>query len=279
MQKRKARARVPIKFYIVMKPKNRYFCVGCQRPKMLFETKSKADNFLKFNEKDFDKSAKGAPVRSYFCSFCGGWHISSISSITSIISAKERDGLVLQSLIGPISEEIQDHNSIEYKEFIEQYGYLSSLYSQIRIIIASTDYDSAKRLLEKAQIQFQKMLRHNLSCCINDERQSSIENAFAQLSSFLQLLIELQNKPHIPPDETLGIMFQNHQSGYCRKAINNLKNKIIFLRIISALHQCEKEDERNILILQAESIVKSGFRGGGCSNLRKWAKALLNGYA
>lgn len=104
-------------------------------------------------------------------------------------------------------------------------------------------------------------------------------SAWAQLSSFLQLLIELQNKPHIPPDETLGIMFQNHQSGYCRKAINNLKNKIIFLRIISALHQCEKEDERNILILQAESIVKSGFRGGGCSNLRKWAKALLNGYA
>jgi len=55
-----------------MKPKNRYFCMGCQRPKMLFESKSKADNFLKFNKDDFNKT----PTRSYFCSFCGGWHIS-----------------------------------------------------------------------------------------------------------------------------------------------------------------------------------------------------------
>ena len=185
--------------------------------------------------------------------------------------------MFLQRLIGSISEETQDKNSVEYKEFIRQYSDLASRYSQIRILIVSTDYDSAKRLLKKSQVLFNKMLRHNLSCCINDERQSLIENTFTQLSSFLQLLIEFQNKPDIS-EETYEIMFRNHQSGYCRKAILNLKNKIIFLRVISDLHQSEKDDERNLLILQAESIIKTGFRGGGCSKLRKWAKALLNNY-
>lgn len=257
-----------------MKPKNRYFCMGCQRPKMLFETKSKADNFLKFNKDDFDKT----PSRSYFCSFCGGWHISSISSLPSIISANERADLVLQSLTGSLTSGINDRNSIEYKEFNKLYGHLVTLLSRIRVLITATDYGYAGRLMKKSQLLINEMLRHTLSCGIKDERQRNIEKVFAQLDSFLRLLVNFQNKPDIP-EETLETMFQNHQSSYCRKALSNLKNKIIFLRIISELGHSETETERHRLIQQAESIIKSGFRGGGCSNLRKWAKALLNGYS
>lgn len=117
------------------------------------------------------------------------------------------------------------------------------------------------------------MLRHTLSCGIKDERQRDIEKTFAQLDSFLRLLVNFQNKPAIP-EETLETMFQGHQSSYCRKALRNLKNKIIFLDRISNLGQSESETEaeRRRLIQQAESIIESGFRGGGCSNLRKWAK-------
>ena len=36
-----------------MKPiKNRRFCIACQKQKMLFDSQSKADNFLKFNAKE-----------------------------------------------------------------------------------------------------------------------------------------------------------------------------------------------------------------------------------
>ena len=261
-----------------MKPKNRYFCIGCQRPKMLFETKSKADNFLKFNEKDFYKSAKGAPVRSYFCSFCGGWHISSISSLPSIISANERADLLLQNLTGSLVEEVDDRDSIEYKEFNKLYGHLITLNSRIRVLITATEYGYAGRLMKKSQLLINEMLRHTLSCGIKDERQRNIEKVFAQLDSFLWLLVKFQNNPDIP-EETLEVMFQNHKSGYYRKAIRNLKNKILFLRIMSDLSQRETASEREALILQAESIIKTGFRGGGCSNLRKWAKALLSGYS
>ena len=112
-----------------MKPKNRYFCIGCQRPKMLFESKSKADNFLKFNKDNFDR----VPKRSYFCSFCGGWHISSISNIAAILAAKEKDEKAWQSLTGELPKPAPDKNSVEYRETKERYTTLKSLYSQILI--------------------------------------------------------------------------------------------------------------------------------------------------
>ena len=65
-----------------MKPqKNIRFCYGCHRNKMFFETKSKADNFIKFNKDEILKEKGYAPVRSYYCEFCCGFHVTSNSSI------------------------------------------------------------------------------------------------------------------------------------------------------------------------------------------------------
>ena len=62
-----------------MKPtNNRIFCIGSKRPKMLFETQSKADNFIKFNSEEISSQSKKAPTRSYYCSFCCGWHVTSV---------------------------------------------------------------------------------------------------------------------------------------------------------------------------------------------------------
>lgn len=61
-----------------MKPiKNRIFCIECQRPKMLFESKSKAANFIKFNADEIKSESGVAPKRVYFCKSCGGWHVTS----------------------------------------------------------------------------------------------------------------------------------------------------------------------------------------------------------
>lgn len=62
-----------------MKPtKNKYYCKDCGRTKMLFETEKKADNFIAFNQEKISKESEHTPQRSYFCIFCGGWHITSI---------------------------------------------------------------------------------------------------------------------------------------------------------------------------------------------------------
>ena len=61
-----------------MKPvKNRMFCLECKRAKMLFESKSKALNFIKFNSEEIKNENGIAPTRVYYCKSCGGWHVTS----------------------------------------------------------------------------------------------------------------------------------------------------------------------------------------------------------
>jgi hypothetical protein len=52
--------------------KNRIYCPECRRSKMLFESETKANTFIKFNK---DNIENGDKLRSYFCVCCGGWHI------------------------------------------------------------------------------------------------------------------------------------------------------------------------------------------------------------
>lgn len=64
-----------------MKPtRNRVYCPSCLRSKMLFESEEKANNFIRFNSAEIMELNGKAPTRSYFCRFCSGWHITSISS-------------------------------------------------------------------------------------------------------------------------------------------------------------------------------------------------------
>ena len=61
-----------------MKPKkNHNFCVACRRRKMLFESKEEADRFIAYNRDEMLKGRRKAPVRSYYCEICGGWHVTS----------------------------------------------------------------------------------------------------------------------------------------------------------------------------------------------------------
>lgn len=60
-----------------MKPKNRVFCTKIWRLKMLFATKEKAENFIKFNSEEIKEENGYAPMRFYYCPCCGGYHLTS----------------------------------------------------------------------------------------------------------------------------------------------------------------------------------------------------------
>ncbi|MCQ2288149.1 MAG: hypothetical protein MJZ74_03540 [Muribaculaceae bacterium] len=61
-----------------MKPtKNHIYCPASHKPKILFKTQKKADNFIKFNSEEILDETGVAPVRSYYCMVCGGWHVTS----------------------------------------------------------------------------------------------------------------------------------------------------------------------------------------------------------
>lgn len=80
-----------------MKPtKNKVFCKDCERTKMLFETKKKAENFIKFNNTEIEKESGYSPQRTYYCIFCAGWHL---TSIKDKIGISKKEQLLEQFLI------------------------------------------------------------------------------------------------------------------------------------------------------------------------------------
>ena len=63
--------------YDEKKPKNRVFCADALRQKMVFETKEKAERFMQYNNDKLEELNGKAPIRTYFCHCCGGWHLTS----------------------------------------------------------------------------------------------------------------------------------------------------------------------------------------------------------
>ena len=57
---------------------------------MLFETKEKADNFIKFNGDEIEEDSGFKPERSYFCIACNGWHLTHIKENWNLKSTTER---------------------------------------------------------------------------------------------------------------------------------------------------------------------------------------------
>ena len=60
-----------------MKPKkNHIMCPDCGRPKMLFETERKAQDFIRWNAGEI---RGGEQLHPYYCKACCGWHISHVA--------------------------------------------------------------------------------------------------------------------------------------------------------------------------------------------------------
>ena len=57
--------------------KNKVFCLESRSKKLFFETESRANNFIKFNSAEQEELGYAPPVRSYYCTACGGWHVTS----------------------------------------------------------------------------------------------------------------------------------------------------------------------------------------------------------
>ncbi|TDQ79787.1 hypothetical protein [Sphingobacterium yanglingense] len=68
-----------------MKPsKSRYYCPEAQRHKILFESEKKAEDFIRYNNEEIRKATGYAPVRSYQCIACDGWHVTSSSEVRDL---------------------------------------------------------------------------------------------------------------------------------------------------------------------------------------------------
>lgn len=128
-------------------PKNRYYCHSCRRPKLLFKTEKSADRFIKFNSEEMIETTGLAPVRSYYCQLCCGWHVTSNSSLELGEKLNKRDS----NLIGKIDRQINKKRKVE----------------EIRRI--TNDYSSrSSALIEKAKHRLEKGKRIAAKNCLQE---------------------------------------------------------------------------------------------------------------
>ena len=129
-----------------MKPtKNHYYCVACRRPKMLFETQAKADNFIRYNAAEILQTGHRAPVRSYYCSLCGGWHVTSNPSTEAGERLDQRDNELVKRL--EARKSVRPTASAEKAKFSEIANAIDIKLQEYAFLAAQFDLEAAGKLL------------------------------------------------------------------------------------------------------------------------------------
>ncbi len=126
-----------------MKPtKNRMYCVACQRPKMHFESKKKADNFIKFNAAEMISEGLKAPVRSYYCQLCGAWHVTSNPSMAAGERLDRRDKGIARRI---------DQEMVCEAEFKARMERLNEMWDDYNFAVGLCDFSKAADVLNKIE--------------------------------------------------------------------------------------------------------------------------------
>jgi hypothetical protein len=127
-----------------MKPtKNRVLCKDCGRKKMLFDTEKKAQNFIRFNNEEIQAESGYSPERSYYCLFCGGWHITSIKREIGLSKneqmfeqyKQEKDKVSVAKMLNQEETSIRNSSKVEKEE--ERNEKIKDLENQIKGMIPS----------------------------------------------------------------------------------------------------------------------------------------------
>lgn len=183
-----------------MKPtKNQVFCIGCQKHKMLFESKSKADNFIKYNSGDILEENEKAPVRSYYCTLCIGWHV---TSNPSTFVGERLDGRD-EKLINRISQ---------YKQNKEDIGVISQRINnklqEFEMHLYMGEFDKAEDVLDVCELEVDDAKSFTMVLGKVGRLQEKVRKARERLDKYLELYNmdkeeqnELLNNPNPSKDE------------------------------------------------------------------------------
>lgn len=122
---------------------------------MLFPTEKRADNFIRFNADEIMEETGKAPVRSYYCELCGGWHVTSNSNQEYYIEKQYKETFNWKEsrkyLVGSIANLRSAYLS---RKYLDCYKYIEEAYTEIekaeRANIDYTEYEEEVSYLEKA---------------------------------------------------------------------------------------------------------------------------------
>ena len=120
---------------------------------MLFESQAKADNFILYNKEEIEEENGKAPVRSYYCRLCGGWHVTSASSdiATRFEKRDERIAAGLDDInrinkdLDAFCLEVQNKCHVAYAAIFQgRFAYAQDCLRQCREMIIPLKYASEK---------------------------------------------------------------------------------------------------------------------------------------
>lgn len=129
--------------------------MSCQHSKMLFETKEKADRFISFNRDEILMETSKAPVRSYYCRLCCGWHVTSNPSEEDAQVMDERDQVKARR----IEKRMRDK---ENATAVREAGAdaVTKQFDEVRSLLQAADLIKADKLLRRIMYGLYAARRH-----------------------------------------------------------------------------------------------------------------------
>ena len=176
-----------------MKPVNNHiFCPGCRRPKILFETREKAENFIRFNGEEIAVQSGKAPTRSYYCSFCCGWHVTSLDDLEKGKEDDLRDQRKWEAIYELRKKKIGE-DSVD-KAFKEKSPILYQLMQKCKNELYLTHLQKAQRMFVDLELELLKLE--------TDTRQRKTSDG--KLDKFIMRFSELETAFEIIEREDIG---------------------------------------------------------------------------
>ena len=177
-----------------MKPtRNRVYCPDYKGTKMLFATEVKANNFIRFNADEILEETGKAPIRSYYCEMCAGWHITSNPSQKYFIEKQYQATFNWEECKKKLAEIIDNLRSVYLRrDYKYCYKYIEEAYTEIekaeRANIHSSEYEEKVEYLVKVAHELHKICpRYNpkLNLCID-----SLDELIADLRITKPILLQ-----------------------------------------------------------------------------------------
>ena len=268
-----------------MKPtKNQIFCVACGRPKMLFETKAKADNFIKFNSSEMMEESGKAPIRSYYCEICGGYHVTSNNSKTHAEWLDIRDKVLAEEVDRRVkanlktkSNQKQTNQEPKSKGAKENKLDILEQLEQSDILMTKGMLDEAGELLAKCRFRIQAVEQR-----MNVAKLEGFIRCKDQMEKLIRKLDRLKKWVKSSYDEQEAFIAKEGKTEEEEEVCTALVSIKAVVRIKRALYDIDKVIEnREFSILkyyvaQCQKQIGS-IRGPGRSEIAQyWNQALMS---
>lgn len=144
---------------------------------MLFESEAKGANFIKFNREEITQRSRKVPLRVYYCSFCCGWHVTSVIDEARIDMLEARDKRKWEGIAAGRSKEMsmtrETSRFLSYDEAVEQYRHLGRFVDMVVINIQKAESDIRNLDLEEAEMH-SGFARENLGEAVAFARKNNL---------------------------------------------------------------------------------------------------------